>query len=264
MPYHTTPYHTIPYHTTSESEVLPRRGPRAQGTPPGFFGQAGRSSHRRPPPVGGGHKTTASPGKGKGQELGQGGRWKGRGTVVAGQRGGGGGRSPLLRRSNGVNDLQERVRGVGGEDQGGGVGRGVCSCACALGGRGVGALCRRVSPGGRPRQVRGRGWAKSAVEPGALPVAGGPRTVMGPAPRSAGTNPAEHHPRGRILVEAALSPHRPFSSTPSPSLKTTAPTRRTLPVTGRLPPMRREDPPPTARVPRLDARAPLQEQVRGR
>ena len=33
-----------------ESEVLPRRGPRAQGTPPGFNGQAGRSSHRRPPP----------------------------------------------------------------------------------------------------------------------------------------------------------------------------------------------------------------------
>ena len=31
---------------------------------------------------------------------------------------------------------------------------------------------------------------------------GGPRSAMRPAPRSAGTNPAEHHPRGRILVEA--------------------------------------------------------------
>ena len=35
---------------------------------------------------------------------------------------------------------------------------------------------------------------------------------MGPAPRSAGTNPAEHHPRGRILVEAGVRhavPSRP-------------------------------------------------------
>ena len=58
IPYHTLPYPTIPYHTIpysgvppGESEVLPRRGPRAQGTPPGFFGHAGRSSHRRPPPA---------------------------------------------------------------------------------------------------------------------------------------------------------------------------------------------------------------------
>ena len=57
IPYHTIPYHTIPYHTIpysgvppGDSEVLPRRGPRAQGTPPGFYGHAGRSSHRRPPP----------------------------------------------------------------------------------------------------------------------------------------------------------------------------------------------------------------------
>ena len=60
-----------------------------------------------------------------------------------------------------------------------------------------------------------------------------------------------------------LSPHRPFSSTPSPSLRTTAPTRRTLPVTGRLPPVRRQDPPPTARVPRLDARAPCRSRFGG-
>ena len=52
-PYHTIPYHTIPFSGVppGESEVLPRRGPRAQGTPPGFIGQAGRSSHRRPPPA---------------------------------------------------------------------------------------------------------------------------------------------------------------------------------------------------------------------
>ena len=37
---------------------------------------------------------------------------------------------------------------------------------------------------------------------------------MGPAPRSAGTNPAEHHPRGRILVEAG------GSATPSPRGRT--------------------------------------------
>ena len=36
----------------------------------------------------------------------------------------------------------------------------------------------------------------------------------GPAPRSAGTNPAEHHPRGRILVEAG------GSATPSPRGRT--------------------------------------------
>ena len=37
---------------------------------------------------------------------------------------------------------------------------------------------------------------------------------MGPAPRSAGTNPAEHHPRGRILVEAGGVPHRPLAAEP--------------------------------------------------
>ena len=37
---------------------------------------------------------------------------------------------------------------------------------------------------------------------------------MGPAPRSAGTNPAEHHPRGRILAEAGGAPRRPLAAEP--------------------------------------------------
>ena len=45
-------------------------------------------------------------------------------------------------------------------------------------------------------------------------MSGGPRSAVGPAPRSAGTNPAEHHPRGRILVEAG------GSATPSPHGRT--------------------------------------------
>ena len=53
----------------------------------------------------------------------------------------------------------------------------------------------------------GRGWPKSAGEPGALEVSAGPRSAVGPAPRSAGTNPAEHHLRGRILVEAGGGRH---------------------------------------------------------
>ena len=43
---------------------------------------------------------------------------------------------------------------------------------------------------------------------------GGPRSAMGPAPRSAGTNPAERHPRGRILVEAGGAPRRPLAAEP--------------------------------------------------
>ena len=60
----------------------------------------------------------------------------------------------------------------------------------------------------------GRGWPKSAGEPGALEASAGPRSAVGPAPRLAGTNPAEHHPRGRILVEAG------GSATPSPCGRT--------------------------------------------
>ena len=43
---------------------------------------------------------------------------------------------------------------------------------------------------------------------------GGPRSAMGPAPCSAGTNPAERHPRGRILVEAGGAPRRPLAAEP--------------------------------------------------
>ena len=42
----------------------------------------------------------------------------------------------------------------------------------------------------------------------------GPRSAMGPAPCPAGTNPAEHHPWGRILVEAGGVPHRPLAAEP--------------------------------------------------
>ena len=45
-------------------------------------------------------------------------------------------------------------------------------------------------------------------------MSGGARIAVGPAPRSAGTNPAEHHPRERILVEAG------GSATPSPRGRT--------------------------------------------
>ena len=37
---------------------------------------------------------------------------------------------------------------------------------------------------------------------------------MGPAPCSAGTNPAERHPRGRILVEVGGAPRRPLAAEP--------------------------------------------------
>ena len=48
---------------------------------------------------------------------------------------------------------------------------------------------------------------------GASGDAGG-RSAMGPAPRSAGTNPAELHPRGLILVEAGGAPRRPLAAEP--------------------------------------------------
>ena len=63
-------------------------------------------------------------------------------------------------------------------------------------------------------QRSGQGWPKSAGEPGALEVPGGARSAVGPAPRPAGTNPTEHHPRGRIVVEAGGGP------TPSPRGRT--------------------------------------------
>ena len=96
-------------------------------------------------------------------------------------------------------------------------------------GRGGGAV-------GRLAGARARGWGsgvpsrerhRSADRGGGAAGAGqsrpgspgrprrsGPRSAEGPAPRSAGTNPAEHHPRGRILVEAG------GSATPSPRGRT--------------------------------------------
>ena len=65
----------------------------------------------------------------------------------------------------------------------------------ARGGRGCSELSRIASPCGRPGGgAAGGGQSRP-----------GPRSAVGPAPRSAGTNPAEHHPRGRILVEAGGS-----------------------------------------------------------
>ena len=43
------------------SEVLPRRGPRAQGTPPGFTATQHGAPTGDPPPHGWVHKTTAAP-----------------------------------------------------------------------------------------------------------------------------------------------------------------------------------------------------------
>ena len=82
--------------------------------------------------------------------------------------------------------------------------------------RGEGGRCARPPSvtlwpsvaGARPGLAKvGRGARGAAGD-------GGLRTAMGPAPRSAGTNPAEHHPRGRILVEAGGVPHRPLAAEP--------------------------------------------------
>ena len=44
--------------------------------------------------------------------------------------------------------------------------------------------------------------------------AGAPRTAMGPAPRSTGTNPTEHHPQGRSVVETGGTPIRLLAAEP--------------------------------------------------
>ena len=105
--------------------------------------------------------------------------------------------------------------------------------------RGGGARCACGEGGGaagRSAGARARGWGsgvlsrerhRSADRGGGAAGAGqswpgspgrprrwGPGSAEGPAPRSAGTNPAEHHPRGRILVEAG------GSATPSPRGRT--------------------------------------------
>ena len=115
--------------------------------------------------------------------------------------------------------LRRRWGGCGGEE-----GHGVHA------GRGGGGAVGRLAG------ARARGWGsgvpsrerhRSADRGGGAAGAGqsrpgspgrprrwGPRSAEGPAPRSAGTNPAEHHPRGRILVEAG------GSATPSPRGRT--------------------------------------------
>ena len=119
----------------------------------------------------------------------------------------------------------------------------VATATCEGGGGGAegrrGMACMRGGGGGavgRLAGARARGWGsgvpsrerhRSVDRGGGAAGAGqsrpgspgrprrwGPRSAEGPAPRSAGTNPAEHHPRGRILVEAG------GSATPSPRGRT--------------------------------------------
>ena len=87
------------------------------------------------------------------------------------------------------------------------------ACARMLGGKGVGALGRQASPCGRPQRVRGRGWPKSAGEPGALLVTGGCGRRWGPHPARRGRIPPSTI-QGRILVEAGGVPHRPLAAEP--------------------------------------------------
>ena len=76
---------------------------------------------------------------------------------------------------------------------GGGGGLWAAGWARARGGRWCGELSRRASPCGRPgRGAAGAGQSRPG-SPGRSRCRGGPRSAVGPAPRSAGTNPAEHH-----------------------------------------------------------------------
>ena len=113
----------------------------------------------------------------------------------------------------------KKERGCGGEE-GHGVhaGRGGGGCGpvgerARARGWGCGVLSReRHRSADRGRVAAGAGQSRPG-SPG-RPRHWGPRSAEGPAPRSAGTNPAEHHPRGRILVEAG------GSATPSPRGRT--------------------------------------------
>ena len=87
------------------------------------------------------------------------------------------------------------------------------------GGCGLVGGCAREGDGGAVSSAAERHRAADRAEErlGLAEVgwrARGPRSAVGPAPRSAGTNPSEHHPRGRILVEAG------GSATPSPRVRT--------------------------------------------
>ena len=114
----------------------------------------------------------------------------------------------------------KKERGCGGEEgpgvhagRGGGGGLWAGGWVRARGG-GV-AVCSAASATVRLTGEEGRpGLAKVGRGARGARGAGGHGQRWGPAPRSAGTNPAEHHPRGRILVEAG------GSATPSPRGRT--------------------------------------------
>ena len=112
----------------------------------------------------------------------------------------------------------KKERGCGGEE-GHGVhaGRGGGAVGRLAGARARGWGCGALSRERHRSADQGRGAAGAGQSrPGSpgRPRRWGPRLAEGPAPRSAGTNPAEHHPRGRILVEAG------GSATPSPRGRT--------------------------------------------
>ena len=79
----------------------------------------------------------------------------------------------------------------------------VGGCACEGDGGAVSSAAERHCAADQADERPG--LAKVGRGARALKVSAGPRSAVGPAPRSAGTNPAEHHPRGRILVEAGGS-----------------------------------------------------------
>ena len=103
--------------------------------------------------------------------------------------------APVMRKGReGTGREGRRVRRGGG-----GRGRGVCARARGGGGE-VSSAAERHRAADRGRGAVGAGLSRPG-SPGRS-RSRGPRSAVGPAPRSAGTNPAEHHPRGRILAEA--------------------------------------------------------------
>ena len=94
---------------------------------------------------------------------------------------------------------------------------GVGAVSVRVGVRASGWGCGELSRERHRAADRGRGAAGAGLSRPGSPGRSwcwGPRSAMGPAPCSAGTNPAEHHPRGRILVEAGGVPHRPLAAEP--------------------------------------------------
>ena len=93
----------------------------------------------------------------------------------------------------------EGRRGCGAHAGGGGLWAGGWARAWG-GGDAVSSAAERHRVADRGRGAAGAGQSRPG-SPGRS-WCWGPRSGVGPAPRSAGTNPAEHHPRGRALVEA--------------------------------------------------------------